>query len=66
MHNLSYDVGSGSEGQFKNMCPGQCRRYDTLIQLHVCAGWSVPLLVAHTILLEISFRGLYVFVEKCV
>ena len=26
----------------------------TLISLHVCAGWSEPLLVAHTTLLEIS------------
>ena len=25
-----------------------------LIRLHICAGWSEPLLVAHTILLEIS------------
>ena len=28
-----------------------------LIRLRVCAGWSEPLLVAHTILLEISCRG---------
>ena len=25
-----------------------------LIRLHICAGWSGPLLVAHTTLLEIS------------
>ena len=29
----------------------------TLIRLRVCAGWSEPLLVAHTTLLEISCRG---------
>ena len=28
-----------------------------LISLHVCAGWSEPLLVAHTKLLEISCHG---------
>ena len=28
-----------------------------LISLRVCAGWSEPLLVAHTILLEISCHG---------
>ena len=28
-----------------------------LIRLRVCAGWSEPLLVAHTTLLEISCRG---------
>ena len=27
-----------------------------LIRLRVCAGWSEPLMVAHTILLEISSR----------
>ena len=30
-----------------------------LIRLRVCAGWSEPMLVAHTILLEISCRGSY-------
>ena len=30
-----------------------------LIRLRVCAGWSAPLLVAHTTLLEISCRGSY-------
>ena len=30
-----------------------------LIRLRVCAGWSEPLLVAHTTLLEISCRGSY-------
>ena len=29
----------------------------TLTSLRVCAGWSEPLLVAHTTLLEISCRG---------
>ena len=28
-----------------------------LIRLHVCAGWSELLLVAHTTFLEISCRG---------
>ena len=28
-----------------------------LIRLRVCAGWSEPLLVAHTTLLEISCHG---------
>ena len=28
-----------------------------LIRLRLCAGWSEPLLVAHTTLLEISCRG---------
>ena len=28
-----------------------------LIRLRICAGWSEPLLVAHTTLLEISCRG---------
>ena len=28
-----------------------------LIRLRVCAGWSEPLLVAHTTLFEISCRG---------
>ena len=28
-----------------------------LIRLRVCTGWSESLLVAHTILLEISYRG---------
>ena len=30
-----------------------------LVRLRVCAGWSEPLLVAHTTLLEISCRGSY-------
>ena len=32
-----------------------------LISLRVCAGWSEPLLVAHTTLLEISCHGLFVY-----
>ena len=32
-----------------------------LIRLRVCAGWSEALLVAHTILLEISCRGSNIF-----
>ena len=31
-----------------------------LIRLRVCAGWSEPLLVVHTTLLEISCRGSFV------
>ena len=31
-----------------------------LIRLGICAGWSEPLLVAHTTLLEISCHGSYV------
>ena len=34
-----------------------------LIRLRVCAGWSEPLLVAHTTLLEISCTGSY---GKCI
>ena len=30
---------------------------NALIRLRVCAGWSEPLLVAHTTLLKISCRG---------
>ena len=30
------------------------------IRLRVCAGWSEPLLVAHTTLLEISCHGSYI------
>ena len=38
-----------------------CKRLaKALISLRVCAGWSEPLLVAHTTLLEISCRGLNV------
>ena len=32
---------------------------NALIRLRVCAGWSEPLLVAHTTLLETSCRGSY-------
>ena len=36
-----------------------CKRLaKALTRLRVCAGWSEPLLVAHTTLLEISCRGL--------
>ena len=31
-----------------------------LIRLRICAGWSEPMLVAHTTLLEISLRNMYV------
>ena len=33
------------------------RQAKALIRLRVCAGWSEPLLVAHTTMLEISCRG---------
>ena len=32
-----------------------------LISLRICAGWSEPLLVAHTTLLEISCHSSYIF-----
>ena len=35
-----------------------------LIRLRICAGWSEPLLVAHTTLLEISCHGSYDF-KQC-
>ena len=31
-----------------------------LIRLRICAGWSEPVLIAHTTLLEISCRGSFV------
>ena len=34
-----------------------------LIRLRVCAGWSEPLLVAHTTMLEISCHGLNYIIE---
>ena len=37
------------------------RRAKALIRLRVCAGWSEPLLVAHTTLLEISCHGSIVY-----
>ena len=36
-----------------------------LISLHVCAGWSEPLMVAHTTLLEISCHGSFVLICMC-
>ena len=33
------------------------RQAKALIRLRVCAGWSEPLLVAHTTMLEISCHG---------
>ena len=36
------------------------RLANALIRLRVCAGWSEPLLVAHTTLLEISCRGTFI------
>ena len=35
-----------------------------LIRLRVCAGWSEPLLVAHTTLLEILYRGSIIMCMK--
>ena len=43
-----------SHGIFKRLAK-------TLIRLRVCAGWSGPLLVAHTSLLEISCHGSNMF-----
>ena len=34
-----------------------------LVRLRVCAGWSEPLLIAHTTLLEISCHGSHIFLE---
>ena len=31
-----------------------------LIRLRICAGWSKPLVLAHTILLEISYFGPFI------
>ena len=40
------------------------RQAKALIRLRVCAGWSEPLPVAHTTLLEISCRGpFYVYIK---
>ena len=44
----------GSHGVFKRLA-------NALIRLRVCAGWSEPLLVAHTSLLEISCPGSNMF-----
>ena len=46
----SYELNS--DRKFKRLAKA-------LTRLRVCAGWSEPLLVAHTILLEISCRGSY-------
>ena len=43
---------------------GQKRQAKALIRLRVCAGWSEPLLVAHTTLLEITCRGSSVVVTS--
>ena len=40
------------------------RLANALMRLCVCAGWSEPLLVAHTTLLEISCRDSYVLAKK--
>ena len=34
-----------------------------MIRLRVCAGWSEPLLVAHTTLFKISCRGSNIFAD---
>ena len=44
----------GSHGVFKRLAKA-------LIRLRVCAGWSEPLLVAHTSFLEISCPGSNMF-----
>ena len=40
------------------------RQAKALIRLRLCAGWSEPLMVAHTNVLEILFRGLLIFVTE--
>ena len=35
-----------------------------LIRLRICAGWSEPLLVAHTTLFEISYRGSFIHMSR--
>ena len=37
-----------------------------LNRLRICAGWSEALLVAHTTLLEISYRGSFYSFAMCV
>ena len=44
-------------GQLLNSHKILKRQAKALIRLRVCAGWSEPLLVAHTTLLEIPCRG---------
>ena len=44
-------------GQYLNTHRVFKRLAKALSRLHVCAGWSEPLRVAHTTLLEISCRG---------
>ena len=44
----------GSRGVFKP-------KTEALIRLHICAGWSEPLLVAHITLLEISLPPLCLY-----
>ena len=47
----------------KVIAENQCEKHKksslamALIRLHICTGWSEPLLVAHTTLLEISYCG---------
>ena len=37
-----------------------------LIRLRICAGWSKPLVLAHTTLLEISYFGQFIGAKKCI
>ena len=53
-------------GQYLNSHRMVKRPAKTLIRLQVCTGWSEPLLVAHTTLLEISCHGSFVVaLEQC-
>ena len=42
------------------------RLANALIRLRICAGWPEPLLVTHTLLLEISCRGSLVYQHACI
>ena len=37
-----------------------------LIRLRICAGWSKPLVLAYTTLLEISYCGPFIGAKKCI
>ena len=43
-----------------NWSIGFKRLAKALLRLHICAGWSKPLVLAHTTLLEISYCGPFI------
>ena len=45
--------------KLRNSKRGSFSSLTAIKYLNVCAGWSEPLLVAHTLLLEISFQSLF-------